>query len=88
MVSKKLTVARSVLLACDKGLRVEEASIWASLDLINDIGLEVNVKGSGHVFARRSLREESAEATIVGRSSFHQTTVRLIQRYQELFIYS
>ena len=70
-IANQLTVVGGVLLARDKGLRVEEAPVWASLDLIDDIGLKVDVQGTGHVFARRSLGEESAEATVVGRSTLH-----------------
>jgi len=58
-------VARGIFFASYKGLRVEETSVCACPDLIDDIGLEINVQRPRHVFARGSLGEESAEAIIV-----------------------
>jgi hypothetical protein len=61
------TVARGIFLSSNKGFRVEETPVRTIPDLVNDIGLEVNVQRTGHVFARGSFGEESAEATIVVR---------------------
>ena len=73
-----LTVARSVLFAGNKSLGVEEAPVGASADLIDNVGLEVDVKRAGNVLARRGLREESAQAIIVGRwRSLNKTTIGL-----------
>ena len=75
------TVAGGVLLPRDQRLGVEETPVWAIPDLVNDIGLEVNVQRTGHVFARGSLREKGAEAMVVGASgAFNETTVRLKER--------
>ena len=59
------TVAGSVLLASDKSLGVEETPVRTIPDLIDDTGLEINVKRSRYVFARGSLREKSAEAIVI-----------------------
>jgi hypothetical protein len=40
-------------------VRVEEAAVSTSSNLIDDIGLEVNVKGTGNVFSGRGFREGS-----------------------------
>lgn len=74
----KHTIAGSVLLSSNKSLGVEETPVRAVPDLINNIGLEVDVQRTGHVFARGSFGEERAEATIVGRRRpFQETTVGL-----------
>lgn len=44
-------VVGCVLLAGDHLLRVEQAAVGASADLINDVGLEIAVDGSGDIFA-------------------------------------
>ena len=62
-----LTVARGILLAGDESLRVEETPIGAGPYFVDDIGLEIDVKRTGHVLARGSFREESAEAIILRR---------------------
>ena len=49
------TVAGSVLLARDKGFRVEKAAVSTSSNLIDDIRFKVNVEGTGNVFSGRSL---------------------------------
>ena len=63
------TVARGILLASDHRLGVEETPVGASANLVNDIGLEIDVKGARDKFARRRLGEESTEAiwVMVGR---------------------
>ena len=61
------TVARGILLASDKGFGVEKTPVGPGADLVDNVGLEVDVKRAGHVLARRGLREESAEAIVVSR---------------------
>jgi hypothetical protein len=57
---------------------MEEAPVRARPDLIDHIGLQIDVERPRNVLARGGLREESAEAIIVSRRrSFDQTTVRL-----------
>lgn len=74
------TVARGVFLASNKSLWVEETPVRAVPDLVNNIGLEIDVQGTGHVFARGSFGEESAEATIVVRRRLlNKATVGLIK---------
>jgi len=46
-------VAGSILLASDESLRVEKATVCTSSNLVDDIRLEVNVKGTGNVFSGR-----------------------------------
>lgn len=78
------TVAGGVFLSSDKSLRVEKTPVWAVPDFINNVRLEVDVQGPGHVLARRRFREESAEATVVGRGgSFHQTAIGLNRCHSE-----
>jgi len=55
MRHEQRTVAGSVLLAGDKGLRVEKAAVGTSSHLIDDIGLKVNVEGTGNVFSGRGF---------------------------------
>jgi len=70
-------IASSVLLSGDEGLRVEKTAVSASSDLVDDIGLKVNVEGTGNVFPGRGFREEGAEPVATGRgSAFDQTAVR------------
>ena len=52
----KLAVVGGILLAGDKSLRVEESAVSASADLINDIGLEVDIKGAWDMFAGAAAR--------------------------------
>ena len=52
---EKRTVARSVLLAGDEGLRVEKAAVGTGSNLVDDIGFKVNVEGTGDVFSGRGL---------------------------------
>jgi len=73
-----LTVAGGIFLAGNEGFGVEETPVWTVPNLIDDIGFKVDVEGTGHVFARGRLREECAEATIVGRRrTLEKTTVGL-----------
>lgn len=60
------TVAGGVLLAVDEGLGMEKTPVRASLDFVNDIGLEVDVERPRHVFPRGRFGEEGAEAFVAG----------------------
>ena len=72
------TVVRSVLLAGDESLGVEETPVGARPYLVDDIGLEIDVERTGHVLARGSFREESAEAVVVcGGRVLNETTIGL-----------
>ena len=44
-------VVRSVLLASNHVLRVEQGAVGAGADLIDDVGLEIGVDGTGNVLA-------------------------------------
>ena len=73
-----LTVAGSIFLAGHKSLGVEETPVCAIPDLIDDVGLKVDIEGPGHVFARGGLREEGAEAIVVGGGgAVNETTIGL-----------
>jgi hypothetical protein len=57
---------------------VEKAAVCATSNLIDDIGFEVNVEGTGDVFSGRSLGEEGTESIVARRdSAFNQTAIRL-----------
>ena len=73
-----LTVVRGVLLPGDHRLRVEERPVRAVLHVVNDARLEIDVERSRDVLARGRLREESAEAIVIGRwRAFNKTAIRL-----------
>jgi hypothetical protein len=57
-------VVGSVLLSSNHLLGMEQAAVGTSADLIDDIGLEIAVDGSGNIFALTSLGEEGAETLI------------------------
>lgn len=44
-------VVASILLSSDHLVRVEQASVGASADFIDDVGFEIAVDGSGNIFA-------------------------------------
>ena len=57
---------------------MEETPVGAGPDLIDDVGLEVDVKRAGDVLARRGLGEEGAEAIVVGGGgAVNETTIGL-----------
>jgi hypothetical protein len=62
-------VVSGVLLARDELLRMEELSVGASSDLIDDGGLEIEEKAARNVFASTSLREEGVESVITTANS-------------------
>ena len=58
---------------------MEKTPVGAGSDLIDDVGLQVDVEGAGDVLARGGLREESAEAVIVGgRRALYKAPIRLM----------
>ena len=62
---------------------MKQTPVRASPDFIDDIGLEVNVQRAGHMFARGSLREKCAEASIsCRRRTFLKATVGLNNMHQ------
>ena len=72
-------VVGSILLSGDELLGVEQLSVGASADLINDGGLQVEEDAAGNVLASTSLGEEGVEsiiATTDGLVGWH-LTVRL-----------
>ena len=44
-------VVRGILLACDHLLGVEERAVGTGADLVDDIGLEIGVDGTGDILA-------------------------------------
>jgi hypothetical protein len=63
-------------LTSNHGLGVEEATEGTRANLINDIGLEIDIERTRDVLARRGLREEGGEAIILG-SAVLKTTIGL-----------
>ena len=60
---------------------MEERAIDARLDLVDDIGLEVDVERARDVLAGAGLGEEGAEAAVVcGRRVVRETAVGLMSR--------
>jgi hypothetical protein len=51
-------VVGSVLLACDHVLGVEQASVWAGADLIDDVGLKIAVNCSWDILSLACLYSE------------------------------
>ena len=64
-VNLPLTVACGVFLARHKSLGMEETPVGTVANLVDDIGLEVNVERPRHMLARGRLREKGAETIIV-----------------------
>ena len=82
MRHNELTVASSIRLSGNESLQVEKATVGTSLKLIDDIGLEVNVEGTGDMFSSRSFGEKGPEPVVAGRGgAFHQTTIRLAKGF-------
>ena len=87
-----LTVVGGILFAGDHGLWVEETSVGTSSDLVNDIGLKIDltsvvaslehsmthIERSRNVLAGSGLGEESRESIILSSGrSIHQSTIGL-----------
>ncbi len=62
-------VVRGILLTRDEGLGVEERTEGAGADLVDDVGLQIDVDRAGHVLAAAGLAEESRETVIVLRGA-------------------
>jgi hypothetical protein len=58
-------VVGCILLSGNHVLGVEEASVCAGPDLIDNVGLQIAVDGARNVFALAGLGEERAEAMVV-----------------------
>lgn len=70
-------VVGGVFLAGNHVFRVEKRSVFTVPDFINDIGLQIDVEGSGNVFASSGFREEGRETIVSGSSGVFETTVGL-----------
>ncbi len=57
-------VVGGILLASDELLGVEELTVGASPNLINDSGLQINENSTGDVLSSASLSKEGGEAVI------------------------
>lgn len=57
-------VVGGILLSGDQLLGVEQLSVGAGSDLVNDGWLEIEEDSSGHVLAGTSLREEGVEGIV------------------------
>ena len=74
-------VVASILLARDHLIRVEERSIGASPDLIDDVGLEIAVDGSWDIFAvacRWSLVSAQAAVRSVFLTSLREESAKAL----------
>ena len=56
---------------------MEETPIGASADLVDDIGLQVDIEGAWDVFSRGGLGEERAEAIVIHPRAVDETAIRL-----------
>jgi hypothetical protein len=61
-------VVGSIFLASDHVLGVEETSVGAGADFIDDIGLEIAVDGSRDIFALACSYYQSVVQLLLGRS--------------------
>jgi hypothetical protein len=69
-----LTVARCILLPGDHRLWVEEFTVLARSNFVNDIWFKVDVKRTRNVFPRRCFRKERAKP-IGAISPYNVTTL-------------
>ena len=56
---------------------MEETAVRTGSNLVDDIGLKIDVDGTGNVFSGRSFGEERAEPAIRSGRACEQTTVGL-----------
>ena len=57
---------------------MEQTPVGARPNLVDNVGLEIDVERAGHVLAGRGFREESAEAIVVGGGrALNKTTIGL-----------
>lgn len=76
-------VVGGVLLAGNHVFRVEKRSVFTVPDFINDIGLQIDVKGSRNVFASSGFGEEGRETVVSGSGGVFETTVGLGERWSD-----
>ena len=57
-------VVGSILLSSDELFRVEQLTVGASADLINNSGFEINKDSSGYVLSSSGLGEEGVKGII------------------------
>jgi hypothetical protein len=72
-------VASGIFLARNELLRVEQLSVGAGADFIDDSGLEIDENSAGNVLASASLAEEGVEGIITSANGFvrRHLTIRL-----------
>lgn len=61
---RKLTVVGGILLASNESLWVKERPIGATLDILNDSGLKVDVERTWNVLSCASLGEEGRKSAV------------------------
>ena len=69
-------VVRSILLAGDHLLGVEEGAVGTGADLVNDIGLKIGVDGTGDVFALACAVRVSCASDACARAAAYQSRRR------------
>jgi len=57
-------IVRSIFLACDELLRVEQLTVCSSTDLVNHGRFQINEDGTGNVLASAGLAEKGVEGVI------------------------
>ena len=77
-------VVGSVLLARHHLLWVEELSVGASPDLVDDGGLQIEEDSPWNVLPRTSLAEEGGERVILGLVSFHSRDLTIGLRKEDV----
>jgi hypothetical protein len=72
-------VVGGVFLAGDELLGMKQVSVLAVTDLIDHVGLKIDVNGSGNVFSAASFREKGRETLIAGALALltSEVTIRL-----------
>lgn len=70
---QELTVVRRILLASHQSLGMEQGAVGTGLDLVNDIGFQVNVQGTRDVFASSSFYYIIASVKIFITNSVRRT---------------
>ena len=61
---------------------MEKTAVCTTSNLVDDVGFEVNVEGTGNVFSGRSFREKGAEPITTGRGiTIDETAVGLVKEF-------
>jgi hypothetical protein len=68
-------VVRGILLASDHLLRVEEGTVSAGADLVDDVGLEIAVDGARHVLAVACMRALALHSCRAARHCIRHTSL-------------